>query len=127
MTTYGSTKNEYWVCYDCYAYEANGADSLDWITDPAERTEREQQITSGEILSTQTVRTDKHGRPAQKHPWTPGRFHNENTCGDSHGDYEDHDAMTECETQDFSTSPCGNCDSNLGGSRHAFTYHGQLV
>ena len=27
----------------------------------------------------------------------------------------------DCETQDFSTSPCGGCGSHLAGSRHAVT------
>ena len=35
---------------------------------------------------------------------------------------ENPDAHAEqCETQDFSWSPCNACDSPLGGSRHAYT------
>jgi len=113
-----------WVCYDCYAYEANGVDALTYIEDDTERTEREQEIQAGEILSAQIVRSDRHGNAVQKHFWSPGRFHGlrPRDCGSDHDNMYDHDGITKCETQDFGRSPCENCGSRLGGSRHAFTY-----
>ena len=100
-----------WVCYDCYAYEANGVDALTYIEDDTERAEREQEINGGHISG-------------DCYHWSPGRFHGlrPRDCGSDHDGMEDHDGMTECETQDFGRSPCENCGSRLGGSRHAFTY-----
>lgn len=84
-----------WGCVDCLFAIANG----DFPEDP----ERAEEVREG-------IRRNG-GRVGI------GHFHGVDYCGREHG--EDYDEQTECETQDFSWTPCHLCGSTLGGSRHA--------
>jgi hypothetical protein len=94
-----------WACDDCLILHANGE------TDPnlteqetAAFLERYRQGTDG-IEVTMGMLREHHG------------------CLDDAGQTAgDRGSECSCEELTFSWSPCGICGSNLGGSRHAFTF-----
>lgn len=83
-----------WVCVDCLMMAANDEAPVD--PDPTQpepwAIENATDVTMGLLLSE----------------------HYSNDC--------DEEAECDCETRDFSWSPCDGCGSTLGGSRHAFTW-----
>lgn len=83
-----------WACVDCLFAIANG----DYPEDPERRAEVEAGLIQNPAIGL-------------------GHLHGEEFCGTDHGD--DYDSQTECETHDFSWTPCHVCGSHLGGSRHA--------
>ena len=88
-----------WVCYDCVALAANAELPEDGTTPDGELTERGHAL-----MDSAANRTGS----------TVGASHH--NCGH---DADDYDAVTECETEHFSTRRCDSCGSWLGGSRHA--------
>ena len=93
-----------WVCTDCYVLMCNGD------TPP----EMDEEQTAAWLAGM----TDLHITPGMFH----GPDHDACTCPEDR-DPEDYDALTACETTEFSWSRCDECHRpNNAGTRHAVTY-----
>lgn len=90
-----------WVCVDCLHLAANGELPEDATTPTGELTERGRELFES---------------PANLPGSYPGADHSD--CGHD----GDHDTLIECETHEFSWSPCDGCGTRLGGSRHAMIF-----
>lgn len=95
-----------WACTDCFVLLVNGDIPADMEgLELAEYLDRyDAAMTSGAEIT----------------PGMLAEFHAER-CP-RYGEHGDDGSDCDCETQDFSWSPCGICRSNLGGSRHAVTW-----
>lgn len=89
-----------WVCVDCLMMAAND----EAPTDPQEGQPEPWAIENATDVTMGLIGTE-HECTEKGTEW-------------AHGVADDCD----CETREFSWSPCDACGSTLGGSRHAFTW-----